>query len=188
MAIDINGLDDSNDNVLAKARHDQATYGIPERDYQAFRAQYHGAKRRKIPFNFSLLGWRLWWQVELTKIGPEAKRGKARDCYVMARIRDRGPYEAGNVRCVRPIDNARDRHPDDVARAVILQDQARQAPRGAHLKVRGDGHPKSLAVWTPAGRFGSIALAAEAYGITRAGASARVKRGFDGWYLDEVNP
>lgn len=28
---------------------------------------------------------------------------------------------------------------------------------GSHLKVRGDGHPKSAAVLTPAGRLGSIA-------------------------------
>ena len=54
-------------------------------------------------------------------------------------------------------------------------------PRGAQLKVRGDDHPKSRGCWTPKGRFGSIALAAEALGITRQGAMLKIKRGTKGW-------
>ena len=98
----------------------------------------------------------------------------------MARIGDRGGYEPSNVYAARPLDNARD-IPADV-RAVMVERASASLrlvgkPRGAHLKVRGDGHPKSKAVITPAGRFGSIALASEAYGITRAGGGYRVRRG-----------
>jgi len=168
------------DNPVRIARADQATYGIPERDYQAWRSQYNSAKRRGIPFRFSLLGWRIWWQGELAKLGPDAKRGNRVGCYMMARKRDRGAYEHGNVYAATPRDNARD-IPADVRVAMTEQAtaacKARGKPRGVHLKVRGDGHPKSHAVMTPAGRFGSIALASEAHGITRAGGLHRVRTG-----------
>lgn len=169
---------------VARARQDQATYGISERDYQAWRAQMHSANCRGIPFRFTLLGWSIWWRIELKKIGPHAMRGRQRDCYVMARKGDRGPYEPANVKCIKPLESARDRDPDDKAAAVVRIAAVRAAnghPLGQHLRVRGDGHPKSKAVLTPAGRFGSIALAADHYGITRAGASLRVKRGAEGW-------
>lgn len=174
-----------NDEALRIARYQQATYGISERDYQAWRAQRWSAKQRRIPFLFSLLSWRSWWRAELAKIGPHAQRGRERDSYVMARKRDRGAYEVGNVVCVKPRDNMRDRDPDQVAQAVARATATRNAngkPRGLHLKIRGDGHPRSKAVLTPAGRFGSIALAAEAHGMTRAGGLARVRRGV--WQLE----
>ena len=49
---------------------------------------------------------------------------------------------------------------------------------------RGDDHPKSRAVITPAGRFGSIALAAKHYGITRQAAFTRVRREVPGWQYE----
>jgi hypothetical protein len=62
-------------------------------------------------------------------------------------------------------------------------DKVKEAGGGGWLKgQRGDAHPKSTPVITPAGRFGSIALAAEHYGITRAGASHRVRKGLFGWH------
>jgi hypothetical protein len=177
------------DQAVLKARSDMGIYGIPKRDYQSWRAQYHRAKSRGIPFNFTLLGWRQWWSIELARLEPGARRGRGKDDYVMARKRDRGPYEPGNVFATKPIGNVfatkpignmRDRDPLACEAAVRLATLTREAnghPRGEHLKVRGDGHPKAKAVMTDAGRFGSIALAAEAYGITRAGGHYRVRSG-----------
>lgn len=168
------------DDTLARARADRETYGIPDRVYRAWKSQYQSAKQRKIPFKFSLLAWHLWWKTELRWIGPDAQRGRGRCQYVMARKRDRGAYEPGNVRAVLPAENAAERTPENKSEAAEKGRQTRIArghPLGGHLKVRGDGHPRSMAVVTPLGRFGSIALAAEAHGITRAGGHYRVKRG-----------
>lgn len=168
------------DDRLSRAYADMETYGIPNRVYQAWLAQYHSAKRRGIPFLFSLLAWHLWWKSELRKLGPDAQRGRGRCQYVMARKRDRGAYEPGNVKAVHPKDNAADRDPDEkaaTAEKVRATRLARGKPLGVHLMVRGDGHPRSMAVITSLGRFGSIALASEAHGITRAGGHYRVKRG-----------
>ena len=48
----------------------------------------------------------------------------------------------------------------------------------------GDGHPRSRAVLTPAGRFDSLTIAAEHYGITRQAAHYRAKNGRLGWQWD----
>lgn len=174
------------DAVIVLARAEKDKYGLSDKEYQAYRAHYHSAKRRGIAFRFSMLGWHLWWLRALKAIGPHAQRGRRRDEYVMARKKDRGAYEDGNVRALIPRENMRDRHPESVAEArrrIAATHKARGTQHGQHLKVRGDGHPKSMAVMTPLGRFGSIALAAEEYGITRAGASKRVKREHPGWAL-----
>lgn len=178
------------DLSTATARLHQQKYGIPERDFLAWKAQRDSAEHRGIPFRFSLLAWRMWWMVKLRQFGAEAKRGKRRDQYVMARIKDHGAYEADNVRCISPGDNFRDRRSADVAVAVLRTTVTRAAkgsPRGFHLRGRGDDHPKSRAVITPLGRYGSIALAADAYGITRQAAFYRVTRGSPGWHY-EVPP
>ena len=98
----------------------------------------------------------------------------------MARIGDRGAYEPGNVRCIRPKQNNQDRPAEDKQAALTKRratELARGVTHGQHLRVRGDGHPKSHAVMTPVGRFGSIALASETHGITRAGGLHRVRTG-----------
>jgi hypothetical protein len=80
------------------------------------------------------------------------------------------------------------------SRPVMAQANARcgglakfkEAGGSAWLKgKRGDGHPKSQAVITPAGRFGSIALAAEHYGLTRAGGLNRVRKNLAGWSYED---
>jgi hypothetical protein len=84
-----------------------------------------------------------------------------------------------------PARNAADVPNGTRATMVERGDHTREAhgnPRGIHLKVRGDGHPRSMAVVTSLGRFGSIALASEAHGITRAGGHYKVKRG--DWCLE----
>ena len=168
------------DTVIRQALSDCATYGISDRDYHAWKAQYESAKRRKIPFHFSVLGWRIWWRIALAEKGPAAQRNRGRGQYVMARKRDRGAYESGNV-FVTPAD----RHPDDKTATTVKITTTRilnVCPRGIHLRVRGDGHPKSIAVMTPAGRFGSIALASEHYGVTRQAGAFALWRG--AWVRD----
>ena len=156
---------------LEQAAADAVNHGIPDYALKAWRAHRSSAMRRGIPFNFNLVGWNVWWNTALKAIGPDARRGRRKNEWVMARFGDKGPYEPGNVFPARPIDNARS-IPEDVRIAMTekaMETQRRKGrPRGTHLKVRGDGHPKSKPVLTPAGRFGSIALAAEHYGVTRA--------------------
>jgi len=162
------------------ARREQAAHGIPEYSYQAWRAHRNAAARRGIRFGFTVLRWHLWWDAALLALGPDARRGRRRGEYVMARYGDAGAYEVGNVYAATHKENAADIPADVRAVAVERTTVARIAsgkPRGSHLGIRGDGHPRSRAVVTPLGRFGSIALAAEAHGITRQGGAAKVRRG-----------
>ena len=170
------------DLTTATARHHQRVYGISETEYLAWKGQRDSAARRGIPFHFSLLGWSLWWRQELARLGPQAKRGRRRDQYVMARIRDRGAYEAGNVRCRTVAENAAEIDPDKHRSALLASWAARKAAgEVCHLAVRGDAHPRSKAVVTPLGRFGSAALAAEAHGISRQYASQLARMQMNGW-------
>ena len=168
-----------------RAKHEQSTYGIPEYAFRAWNAQRYNAKRRGIPFKFSLFQWDQWWHAALASLGPEAKRGRRLGLYMMARIGDAGAYEHGNVYAATAAQNAAD-IPADVransqikATATML---AKGRARGVHLKVRGDGHPRSKPVITAAGRFGSIRLAADAYGISERTGRYRISRGF--WHLE----
>jgi hypothetical protein len=72
-------------------------------------AVFH-AKTRDIPFRFSVDEWVGWWQDQLGDEWFELRRwhkGKPRGpCYVMARKRDQGPYEAGNVICITHAENS----------------------------------------------------------------------------------
>ena len=182
----------SSDPELQLARYQRDTYGVPDYAVKAWLAHRQSAKSRGIQFRFTLLQWHLWWRAELRSLGPDARRGRRRGEYVMARLCDVGAYEPGNVRALTPAGNAAD-VPDDVRamaaekvratvkwwRQVLDGTGLEQFHRttGDHLRVRGDGHPRSRAVVTPLGRFGSIALASEAHGITRQGGHYAVKRG-----------
>ena len=166
-----------------RARAEQAMYAIPERDFRSWIAQRDTAKARGIPFHFSLLAWRLWWQCQLARLGPDAKRGRARDSYVMARIGDRGAYETDNVQCITLAQNSADQPRETRDAARIKAAHTRQSRTGAHLRERGK-HPRSKPVITPLGRFASVALAADAHGITRQGAHHHVTRGSKGWHYE----
>jgi hypothetical protein len=154
------------------------TYGDISK--KACLAQMRMADKRGIRFRFCYADWIEWWIAELNKIGPGSQRGKKRHQYVMARYGDQGAYEPGNVYAAHPSDNSADRSDLSWEIAAAKATETRNAngnPRGIHLRVRGDGHPKSKAVITPDGRFGSLALAGEYYGITRQGAGNRVRNG-----------
>lgn len=167
------------DPELLIARRQREQYGISSYEYRCWKAQKDSAKRRGIPFRFSFLAWHFWWNDELAR-RPGSKRGRRKGEFMMCRKADSGAYEEGNVYCGTPQDNA-----DDIPlsvrmtareKALITYKKTGSVP-GSHLKVRGDGHPRSKAVMTDLGRFGSIALAAEAHGITRAGGHHRVRTG-----------
>lgn len=55
------------------------------------------------------------------------------------------------------------------------------AKRGHTHSLHGGAHPLSRAVITPDGRFDSITLAAQYYGLTRPGASRRAREQRNGW-------
>ncbi len=165
---------------IAEAQRQRDLYGIPAYVYQSWRSQRHSSLRRGIQFRFTLLAWHCWWNDALIALGPEARRGRRRGEYVMARIGDAGAYDYNNVYAATAMQNAHD-IPEDVRIHMIEKAEetlaAKGQRRGAHLQVRGDGHPRAMAVITPLGRFGSIALASEAHGITRQGGWYRVRRG-----------
>lgn len=60
-------------------------------ELNAFRNQRGAAKRRNIPFLFTLEEWVAWWGEDFDK------RGKEPDSLCMARHNDIGAYEIGNV-------------------------------------------------------------------------------------------
>lgn len=169
----------------AQARMQQQMYGIAEYVFKAWNAQRYSAIRRGIPFRFTLFQWDQWWRSVLRELGPDARRGRRKGNYMMARIGDRGAYEHDNVYAASATGNAGD-IPDDVRVLMVERATATQAangkPRGSHLKVRGDGHPRSHAVVTPFGRFGSIRLASEAHAINERTGRYRISRGL--WSLD----
>ena len=66
--------------------------------------------------------------------------------------------------------------------AALAHRQAYADGKETWLKGRrGKEHPKSHAVVTPLGRFGSMALAAEAHGMSRQAVHAAIKNGRPGW-------
>ena len=166
---------------VEEGRAQQAIYGIPERDFLAWKAQRDAAKGRGIAFRFTLVGWWLWWKAELRRLGPDAVRGRKRGQYVMARNGDQGAYEDGNVRAATPAENGAEAVP--TMRVAASRSWARRKAAGikCHLAVRGDGHPRSTAVVTPLGRFGSVALASEAHGFTRQRGGQLARAGAAGW-------
>lgn len=66
---------------------------------EAFYAHKSHAKARGIDFRFTYDEWRQWWETELGKLGPRAKRGAKRGDYGMCRFLDEGPYAPENVYC-----------------------------------------------------------------------------------------
>jgi hypothetical protein len=157
--------------VLRRAAQDAATYCIPRYVCNAYGDQYLKALESGTSFRFSLLEWRRWWWGKLER-GERRKIGSA---VRMALVDPAGAFEDGNV-AVAPAC----RQPADKAAAVARCTATRNAngcPRGSHLRVRGEGHPRSRAVVTPDGRFGSVALASEAAGITRQAGHQRVRAG-----------
>ncbi len=153
--------------------------------YEAYRNQVQAACVRNIPFEFPFLAWVAWWKTEDRWVS----RGRGIGKLVMARIGDVGPYHPDNVYVATHSQNISD--VDQLKKSA--SHQATCAARKAagikhHLQVRGDGHPRSRAVLTPAGRFGSARLASEHFGITPQGAENRAKKNLGGWQYEDEAP
>lgn len=151
-----------------------------EEDYphavrHAYHAQRHSANRRGIGWEITLVEWWAWWQED----SRWERRGMGADRLVMARLNDAGPYKLGNIKCIT--------HAENMAEVKFRSQGQRRSwgedpTRECHLDgKRGDDHPKSRAIITPVGRFGSAALAAEKFGITRQHAARLARAGKDGW-------
>ena len=173
MAYDV----DPHDND--RADWEKRAYGIPDLDFRAWKNHRDSAKRRGIPFRFSALQWRLWWREHL----PEgARRGRKRGDYVMARRGDTGAYEPGNVDCVTCSVNVQAIDKRTISAGMVAAHARRRAAGIAHhWATTGAGHPRSRAVETPLGTFGSAALAAAAHGCTRQHAARLASAGSKGW-------
>jgi hypothetical protein len=67
-----------------------------KRDYYK---QASTAKQRGIVWSLTYQQWLAWWQA---KLGPDwqAKRGRGKGLYCMARKGDVGPYALGNIKCM----------------------------------------------------------------------------------------
>ena len=69
------------------------------RERQAFNNQRANARKRGVSWEFSYEQWVEWWGEDI------GKRGCRRDCLVMARYNDTGPYAEWNVRKTTVADN-----------------------------------------------------------------------------------
>jgi hypothetical protein len=123
---------------------------------------------------FNLKEWWDWWQID----NNWSKRGKGKDQLVMARFKDKGPYAKDNVYCATNSQNSKD----------TVHQPRKKDPNAIftmHFKgIVGDNHPRSIAVITPKGRFGSLNLASQAHNITRAYASMLAKLSKKGWHYE----
>jgi hypothetical protein len=167
------------DPRVEMAKQDALTYGIPDEAYQAYRSQVHSCRRRGIEMQFNLKAWWDWWQID----GRWERRGRRGNGLVMARRGDVGPYSPENVYCATNDQNTADVDPER-RRSAIRSGWDAKLQRGERAWLhgkRGDAHPKSRPVITPKGRFGSLALAAEAFGFTRQNAYEKVKNQQAGW-------
>jgi hypothetical protein len=143
---------------------------------RAFKVQRYNAHRRCILFLLSFEQWLEWWGDDLPR------RGRTRDAMVMARYFDSGAYMIGNI--YKTTQSANVMHMDhsrNSERMKVRNAERKRRGEPHHLAARGDGHPKSQAIMTPAGRFGSMALAAEHYGVSRVSMRNWVKSGKEGF-------
>jgi hypothetical protein len=77
----------------------EATRGLR----REFLQQRANARNRGIDWCLSFEQWRDWWLAT----GHVDERGRLRGQWVMARPFDSGPYEIGNLLCLRAEDNVR---------------------------------------------------------------------------------
>lgn len=91
--------------------------------HDKYRNQKHMAAQRGIEFKFTYQEWTDWW---LAQLGPNwtKLRGRRKDQYVMARIGDKGGYEAPNVKCVLASVNHKERKPNRT-NVKLTEEQAR---------------------------------------------------------------
>lgn len=162
-------------------------------EWAGYRRQRYAAEVRGIPFRFTFEDWSAWWDAELVKLGPGAERGRRRHQYGMARFGDAGAYEPGNVRALTPHENHNDRSAELKRVANAKRDVTATArgirPIGSYWKGKvGDAYPTSRPVITPRGRFGSIKLAADAFGVRRQTVWKKAAAGMRGYWFEDSAP
>lgn len=139
----------------------------------AFSAQKRNAKQRGIPFLFTFQEWWAWWQID----NRWESRGMGSDKFVMARHGDKGPYSPENVYCAT--------HAQNIGSINAQENSARIKAawaRGVDFKLpKGADNPRSMAIQTPDGVFANATLAAEHFGLSRAGAAYRARHRVKGW-------
>lgn len=80
-----------------------------------YRACIYNAEIRNIQFLFSFDDWVLWWVRHLGSDWQQL-RGNHGGKYVMARRKDKGPYVAGNVKCILFEENCSERAENGTAK------------------------------------------------------------------------
>lgn len=96
-------------------------WGLTPEEYEAIAVQYGDASQKRSPFNRYRLQQRSsgrrkikweftfpeWWEVWQNS-GKWPMRGAGKDKFVMARLRDMGPYRSDNVEIITGSQNSRD--------------------------------------------------------------------------------
>ena len=77
---------------------------VSRRFWQAFKTHRSNARARNIKFEFTYDEWLKIWLAS----GHLHERGTRSGQYVMARIGDKGPYAADNVKIITHIENSRE--------------------------------------------------------------------------------
>jgi hypothetical protein len=142
----------------------------------AYQRHRQSARQRGIQFLFHFETWKAWWLTD----NRWANRGRHREQFVMARRYDDGPYSPDNVYCTTAQGNYF-AVPQEKRLAAVRKGWINHPERVSHLKVRGEKHPRARPVKTQAGIFGSAALAAEAFEITRQEAARKAREKREGW-------
>jgi hypothetical protein len=145
---------------------------VPQNMRTAYFLQRDKAKNAGIGWEISLLEWANWWLDE----GRWKHRSRSRNGLRMDRVDDGRPYSLSNIRCARN---------DGVVVEKVNADALEAAPVTPLLGKRGDDHPRSQAIITPAGRFGSAALAASHYGKARQVVARWARTGHNGFRYDD---
>jgi len=158
--------------------------GMPPEAVRAFQRQRTNARTRGIEFLFTFEEWWAWWQMD----NRWERRGVRKGQLAMARFKDEGPYHPNNVYCATREENLA-----HIPKEKMRSGWARRYADGKtaskpHLGRRGELHPKSRQIQTPAGVFGSAALAGEHHGISRQHAAKKAREGAEGWrYIDDAD-
>lgn len=140
----------------------------------AFKAQRRSARSRGIPFLLTYEQWLRWWQTELAKRGPLARRGVANGGLGMLRYGDKGPYALGNIFAGTQAENNRSMHTAGGASKSITALKAYAAEHGYPWTGRtGADHPRSR----PVAGFPSVTAAAAHYHVSRTEIRRRIAEG-----------
>lgn len=162
-------------HTMTRGKPDPEYVGKPPEAVRAFQVQRARARGRSIEWQFTFTEWWAWWQTD----DRWSNRGVGWSQFVMARKGDAGPYSPENVYCATQEQNHAD-VPYEVRSTAMKGVWSRQVISTPILN-KGAGHPRSVAIETPAGRFANATEAAAHFGITRQGIRYRITAGVAGW-------